>query len=124
MSDEPITLETINTKLDVITSLLQEYSEMKGLLVAVTEQSTALRSLAMRLEKGLADHDTWAKSTHLEANKELAQNRLELESRQKEFRVAAESIGGLLLRLHERMDKLVEPRSEPKRRKKTRGGAR
>ena len=66
----------------------------------------------------LGNHDTWAKSTHVEANAKLEKSQREHESKQKEWREAAQSIAGLLLKLHERIDKLQPKRSVARKRKK------
>ena len=66
----------------------------------------------------LGNHDTWAKEMNAEAKAEHGRNLADHEKRQKEWREAAQSIAGLLLKLHERIDKLQPKRSIARKRKK------
>ena len=83
-------------------------------LTSLREIKAKLDTLAESQGKLLAalnEHDEWAKATNRTINAELS---VKNEQRYKEWREAAESIAGLLLRLHERIDKFE---AKPKRRK-------
>ena len=77
-----------------------------------------IRAALTRIEQRLTEHDEWAKAT----NKVLsAEARNINEARFKEFQEAATKIGGLLVGLHKRLDKLKVPGAAPAKRRSGKG---
>lgn len=116
--------ETIETVQDAIR--FEQSEQFQKLIVRITdcrsythEQLTHLDAALKGTADGLADvigeHDAWAKAQNKKADENHAINMAECAKKKKEWQEAAKSIAALLLRLHERLDKLE---ARPKKRRK------
>jgi hypothetical protein len=127
------TLEELVQKVDGIAKDLKELREFamgESALRQAKDAISRLRNAAEKLEvqtlaesqgkllAALNEHDEWAKANNAEAKAEHGRYLADHEKKQKEWREAAQSIAGLLLRLHERIDKLEAwPRKAKKRKR-------
>jgi 4-hydroxyphenylpyruvate dioxygenase-like putative hemolysin len=73
-------------------------------MTSLVQIKAGLGALATALEA----HDAWARANNAEAKEQFEKSVAEHHRKQKEWRKAAQSIGGLLLKLHERLDGVMQ----------------